>query len=231
MTSAASYGPSTLELLVIRHGQSQWNALGRGHGWGDPPLSELGETQARAAAAVVAQQGLDPGVVASDLRRARRTAELVAASAGIGPVTTMPELREHNIGAWDGRTWDEIEADWPGAKAAWVAEEIEQPPDGESRKDFHDRVWRAITAIAEQRGRGRVLVVAHGGVVRALEHMGGAQPHPIAFLSGRWFAWVGGRLRAGAVFVPQEPVGRDFEPVRPGSEIPGEPQEPAPRDR
>lgn len=211
-------GPIVVELLVIRHGQSQWNALGRGHGWGDPPLSRLGEAQAAAAAPALARQRLDAGVVASDLRRARRTAELVAAPLGLGPVTTMAELREHHIGDWDGRTWEEIEVDWPGAKDAWIAEEIERPPGGESSDEFHARVWRAISAIVRLRQRGRVLVVAHGGVVRALERMGGERPRPVAFLSGRWFEWRGGRLRAGSGFRAEAPSGRDFEPTGQGGE-------------
>lgn len=139
---------NSVELLVIRHGQSTWNALGRGHGWGNPPLSALGETQALAAVAALGHQQLDPGVVASDLQRARRTAELIAEPLGIWPVTTKAQLREHHIGDWDGHTWDEIEATSPGAKAAWVAEEIDQPPGGESRDDFHTRVQEAIVQIA-----------------------------------------------------------------------------------
>jgi 2,3-bisphosphoglycerate-dependent phosphoglycerate mutase len=216
MTSPGDLQDSPLELLVIRHGQSEWNALGRGHGWGDPPLSPLGEAQAAAAVPALARQRLGGGVVASDLRRARRTAELVAEPLGLGPVTTAPDLREHDIGDWDGHTWDEIEVDWPGAKAAWVAEEIDQPPGGESRDAFHGRVWRGVTGIAGTRPGGRLLVVAHGGVVRALERMAGVEPHPIAFLSGRWFSLADGRLHAGEPFMAEEPTGRDFEPTSRG---------------
>jgi broad specificity phosphatase PhoE len=202
-----------VELLVIRHGQSEWNALGRGHGWGDPPLSPLGESQAVAAVPAIAGQRLDAGVTASDLKRARRTAELIAEPLGLGPVATTPQLREHDIGDWDGRTWDEIEVDWPGAKAAWVAEEIHLPPNGESRDDFHARVWQAVSRVAAERPGQRVLIVAHGGVVRALERMAGAEPHAIAFLSGRWFTWSDGALRPGPHFAAEEPTGRDFEPT------------------
>ena len=217
MTASASSVAGSVELLVIRHGQSEWNALGRGHGWGDPPLSPLGEQQAVAAVPALARQRLDAQVVSSDLRRARRTAELVAEPLGIGPVTTMAGLREHNIGDWDGPTSDEIEVNWPGAKAAWVAEEVDQPPGGESRDQFHARLWQALTDIVRDRQGQRVLVVAHGGVVRALERMGGAKPHPIAFLSGRWFSWTDGRLQAGREFMAEEPTGRDLEPTGQGN--------------
>jgi broad specificity phosphatase PhoE len=201
--------PGATQILVIRHGQSEWNALGRGHGWGDPPLSPLGERQAKRAVDALRDRGLEPGVTASDLVRARRTAELVAGELDLGPVSTTPDLREHDIGDWDGKTWDEIERDWPGAKAAWVAEEIDRPPNGETRADFHARVDRAARAVAAE-GAGRRLVVAHGGVVRALEHLAGIEPTAIQFLSGRWFSYQDGRLRAGDPFSATPAEGEDF---------------------
>jgi broad specificity phosphatase PhoE len=197
-------------ILVIRHGQSEWNALGRGHGWGNPPLSALGEEQAREAVAAIKQQELEPGVVSSDLSRAARTAELVAEGAGLGEITHTADLREHDIGDWDGKTWEEIERDWPGAKAAWVAEEMDQPPNGETRQDFHARVERALRAVAEERPGARRLVVAHGGVVRALERMAGIEPTPIQFLSGRWFSYGDGQLKAGDPFDVTRREGADF---------------------
>jgi broad specificity phosphatase PhoE len=197
-------------ILVIRHGQSEWNALGRGHGWGNPPLSALGEDQARAAVAAIKEQELDPGVVASDLGRAARTAELVAEGAGLGDIIHTADLREHNIGDWDGKTWDEIERDTPGAKAAWVAEELDQPPNGETRQAFYERVQRAIHQVAEDRPGARRLVVAHGGVVRALERLAGIEPTAIQFLSGRWFSYDDGELKAGDRFEATRKEGEDF---------------------
>jgi broad specificity phosphatase PhoE len=202
--------PGPVQLLVVRHGQSEWNALGRGHGWGDPPLSELGEDQARGAVAALATQELEPGVVASDLARARRTAELVAGPLGLEPVRTTADLREHDIGEWDGRTWEEIEREWPGAKAEWVAERIDTPPGGESRAAFHQRVERALRQAVEGRPPGRFLIVAHGGVVRALERLAGIEPTPIEFLSGRWFSLDNGQLRAGDSFQATRQRGEDF---------------------
>jgi probable phosphoglycerate mutase len=202
--------PGATQLLVIRHGQSEWNALGRGHGWGDPPLSRLGEAQARAAVAALATQDLTPGVLASDLVRARRTAELVAGPLGLGPIDTNPDLREHDIGEWDGKTWEEIERDWPGAKDAWVAERIDTPPGGEPRAAFHERVERAVRKLAAERPGGRHLVVAHGGVVRSLERLAGIEPTPIEFLSGRWFSLDDGRLAGGDRFWATPPEGEDF---------------------
>jgi broad specificity phosphatase PhoE len=210
VTGEAQAPPGDTQILVIRHGQSLWNALGRGHGWGNPPLSRMGEAQARSAVARLATQDLTPGVVASDLIRARRTAELVAEPLGLEPVDTTADLREHDIGEWDGKTWEEIERGWPGAKDAWVAERIDTPPGGESRSAFHERVECALRKVAAGRPGGRHLIVAHGGVVRALERLAGIEPTAIEFLSGRWFSFDDGRLRAGDRFWATRPEGEDF---------------------
>jgi histidine phosphatase superfamily protein (branch 1) len=84
------------------------------------------------------------------------------------------------------------------------------------------RLWQALTGIVRDRQGQRVLLVAHGGVVRALERMGGAVPHPIAFLSGRWFSWTQGHL-AGREFMAEEPTGRDFEPTAKATDLPDQP--------
>lgn len=207
---AAAGDDRATHLLVIRHGQSEWNAAGRGHGWGDPPLSALGREQAQSAVAALSRQGLEPGVVSSDLVRARHTARVLADALDLGPVEVTPDLREHNIGEWDGLTWDEIERTWPGVKARWVSEELDQAPGGEHRADFHARVRRAIDRVARERPGARRLVVAHGGVVRALEDLAATQRHAIDFLSGRWFIWHRGELRAGEPFLAVQPTGRDF---------------------
>jgi glucosyl-3-phosphoglycerate phosphatase len=207
---ARAGGGQVTHLLVIRHGQSEWNALGRGHGWGDAPLSQLGREQAQAAVDALSRQKLQPGVVASDLQRAVHTARIIAEALELHPVTTDRDLREHNIGEWDGLTWDEIEQRWPGSKGRWVREEMDRAPGGESRADFHARVGRAIRRAARDQPGTRRLVVAHGGVVRALEALAGVERHAIAFLSGRWFTWADGALHAGDTFLAAQPVGHDF---------------------
>jgi len=98
-------------MLLARHGQSEWNALGRWQGQADPPLSELGRQQARAAAD---RLGTVDAIVSSDLERALATAAIIAEVLGVGPVLVEPRLRERSAGEWSGLTRDEIEADWPG---------------------------------------------------------------------------------------------------------------------
>src|SRR5437588_9392153 len=97
--------------LVVRHGQSTWNALGRWQGHADPPLSPLGEEQAAAAADRLV--GVVVEVCASDLARARRTAEIVAGRLGVS-LRLEPRLRERQAGPWTGLTHEEIAAGWPG---------------------------------------------------------------------------------------------------------------------
>jgi probable phosphoglycerate mutase len=92
-------------LLMVRHGQSTWNADGRWQGHADAPLSVLGEAQAAAAAEAIGDIDV---VVASDLARARRTAEIIADALGVGPALVDARLRERDAGAWTGLTRHEI---------------------------------------------------------------------------------------------------------------------------
>ena len=98
-------------VLLIRHGQSEWNADGRWQGQADPPLTDLGRHQALHAARNL---GTVDAIVASDLQRASETALIIADALGVGPVVLEPGLRERDAGEWSGLTRAEIERDWPG---------------------------------------------------------------------------------------------------------------------
>jgi probable phosphoglycerate mutase len=145
-------------LLVVRHGQSVWNAEGRWQGRADPPLTPLGEQQAADAALHV---GAIDAVWSSDLERARRTAEIIATSLGL-EVGIDPRLAERDAGEWEGLTRDDIEAGWPG----WLAEH-RRPPGFEPDDSVAARGMAVLTELA--RGEGRILVVSHSGVIRAVE--------------------------------------------------------------
>ena len=111
-------------LLIVRHGQSTWNADGRWQGQADPPLSALGAAQAQAAADVVPDVDL---MVASDLARARQTAEIIATARQLSAVRLDERLRERNSGDWTGFTREEIELAWPGwLDAGRLPENFEQ---------------------------------------------------------------------------------------------------------
>jgi len=157
-------------LLLVRHAQSVWNASGRWQGWSDAPLSPVGEQQARRAGAVLASLGGRPGVVAcSDLARARRTAELVAAAIGYSqPLVIDADLREQDLGAWNGLTRDEIIAGWPAELESRRNGDLGTVPGGEPGDHFRRRATGAVHRVAAL-GAAEALVVTHAGVVSVLE--------------------------------------------------------------
>ncbi len=166
-------------LLLVRHGQSTWNAETRWQGQADPPLSDLGERQARAAVAAVAGFGITR-IVASDLGRARRTAELVA-PPGVA-VQVDPALRERHAGDWTGLTRAEIEARYPG----WI-DEHRSPPGFEDDEPLLARVLPLLEGLFEDPDAPRAtLVLTHGGVIRTIERHLGAPSAPVPNLGGRW---------------------------------------------
>jgi glucosyl-3-phosphoglycerate phosphatase len=149
-----------VRLILLRHGESAWNAEGRMQGTADPPLSEAGSADARALAALV--DGLRPdAVVSSDLLRARQTAEAL----GLGDALRDPRWREAGLGRWTGRLAAEVVAEEGTAHAAWL-EGSGAPPGGEAFPDTCARVEAAIGELAAS-GVERALVVTHGGPIRA----------------------------------------------------------------
>lgn len=162
-------------ILLVRHGESEWNAIGRWQGWANPPLSELGRQQAWEASAVV---GSVDAIVASDLERALQTALIISEAIGVGPVITEEGLRERDVGDWTGLTKDEIEARWPGSYDAWRTGGMPTPPNGEHNDTIIDRVVGALGRIATEYEGAEVLAVAHGGVIRLLERHHGVETPP-----------------------------------------------------
>ena len=151
-----------LTLLLVRHGQSEWNAAGLMQGLtAHVPLSELGHAQAAEAARELA--ALLPGVlVSSDLRRAVQTAEHCARATGL-PVTTTPALREHGYGVLEGRPsrelWDVV--DWTDPH--WAAQ------GGESLAELHARVGAYLTQLSADPPAEVVALVTHGDTIRAAQ--------------------------------------------------------------
>ena len=178
-----------LNVLIARHGQSEWNALGKWQGQADPPLSDLGRAQARGAAL---QMGMFDAIIASDLDRALTTAMIIAEGIGVGPVMVEPALRERCAGEYQGLTRDEIDERFPGNLEAGV-----WPPGWEDDESVRARVDGALDRIVAEIGTGEVLVVSHGGVIYALESRLGAAHERIANLGGRWFHHDGHRWTLG----------------------------------
>jgi len=156
-------------IVLLRHAQSEWNAVGRWQGAGDPSLSALGREQAQAVASRFACAGLGfERVVASDLARALETAEIVGEQLGLA-IDRDALWRERDIGAWTGLTHQEIEARWPADYAQFRAhEEHARPGGGESNAMLRARAQRALAALRARHGGARVLVVTHRGIARML---------------------------------------------------------------
>ena len=171
-----------MDVLILRHGQSEWNAQGKWQGQADPPLTELGEQQAASAA----QQLLDIGesfdrIVSSDLKRAPHTAEIIALLLGGESVTVHTEFRERDAGIWQGLTRSEIEASWPNA-----IEEQRWPEGYEPDDSIISRVMPGLVRLAQN--NKRVLLVGHAGLIRALDRVTDAPQAAITnHLSGRWY--------------------------------------------
>ena len=151
------------QLLLVRHGQTAWNALGRLQGHTDIPLDEVGRGQARALADAIDDAGVTE-IFTSDLARARQTGEIVAAALGLPAPSLDPDLRERRYGVFEGLTGDECAARHPEAWQSYLARR-EAPAGAESRADAVARVARAVDRIAATAG-GPALVVTHGGVMR-----------------------------------------------------------------
>jgi probable phosphoglycerate mutase len=156
-----------IRVLLLRHGESEWNAQGRWQGHGDPALTELGRAQSRAAAVRLADECIER-IVSSDLARAWQTAEIVSAALRL-PFERDPRWRERDIGAWTGLTREQIQARWPEDYAHFRAhEEHARPGGGESNAMLRARAQAALAALRARHAGARVLVVTHRGIARML---------------------------------------------------------------
>lgn len=186
------------QVLVVRHGQSTWNAEHRWAGHADPPLSPSGRRTADGLARRVADLGLE-GVVASDLLRASDTALIVAEHCRLGEVEVDPRLRERRCDAWSGLTSSEIESAYPGRLDRWRRGELRDlPGDSEPWDEFADRVSAGLRAIAARGGRW--LVVSHAGAFRVIEAVLDVPAGRVGNLEGRWIAAGADGLVDGGAF-------------------------------
>ncbi len=152
--------------IVIRHGETEWNRLGRQQGHLDSPLTPLGRKQAEAMAAGLRSFRCD-GCYASDLGRARETADIIVRALGLAYETDV-RLRERHLGALQGFTYDEF--------AVHHADELERfkgsDPDfrlsgGESERDRRERHTACLEDLARRHPGRAILIVAHGGTLRS----------------------------------------------------------------
>ncbi len=154
-------------IFLVRHGETDWNRERRIQGHSDVPLNENGRMQARALSERLGRERFD-AVYSSDLARARETAQIAVAPTSL-PLIELVELREKHFGSWEGLTSDVALARFPEASTGpWG--------DGETSDEMSARVVAALRSIAAEHDGGNVLVVTHGGPVRATLRAAGSEP-------------------------------------------------------
>lgn len=153
-------------LVLVRHGESRWNAEGRIQGHACDGLSSLGHAQARVTAAALAAAYPDAEVVSSDLTRAVQTAEAVSAELA-RPFDTDKRLRERSFGAWEERLRDDVAVNDPDRWRRWlVGEDVIGEVGGETGAQLADRVAPALDdLLGATPDHGVTIVVTHGGSI------------------------------------------------------------------
>lgn len=163
-------------ISAIRHGETAWNVDTRLQGHLDIPLNEAGMRQAQHLAQALVQREAIDAIYASDLSRAHSTAQAIAQATG-HTVSTHPGLRERHFGAFQGRTFAEIEVELPEHAWHWRKRTPDWvPPDGgESLVALRERIVATVDALAARHPGQHVVMVAHGGVLdilyRAATHL------------------------------------------------------------
>ena len=156
-------------ILAIRHGETAWNVDTRIQGHLDIPLNDTGLQQARWLAQSLAGRDELHAVYASDLSRARVTAQTIADAVGLA-VTTHRGLRERSFGDFQGRTFNEIEAELPDHAHHWRKRTPQWAPPGtgESLIALRERVLATVDELAARHMGQQIVLVAHGGVMDVL---------------------------------------------------------------
>ena len=187
----------TTRFVLLRHGETHWNLESRIQGHEDSGLTPAGVAQARALAQRMKDEAFDV-LIASDLGRAMSTA------LHIGEVTHHrvipdPRLRERHYGDCQGLTYGELDHQYPDLFSSVREVDPDFPvPNGETRREFHDRIKAAFEALAREHVGKRVVVVSHGGVLAMLYRVvhaipiGTPHPIPIRNCSYNALAWKGG---------------------------------------
>ena len=155
------------EIVLIRHGETEWNLIGRWQGHADSPLSKRGISQAEALGERMLGEDVD-FIYVSDLERAQHTARLVGRPSHWS-FDLMPELRERDIGVLEGLTTDEMLIKQPEVYQSFCQKgPTYEPPGGESFCQFSDRCFSAIEKLASMHPGKKIVAVTHGGVLGAI---------------------------------------------------------------
>jgi len=168
-----------LRLILVRHGETDWNVARRYQGQTDTELNDVGREQARQVAARLADQAFD-AAYASDLKRAWETAQIIAEQTDVD-VQSEPRLREIKFGMIEGLTWAEANEKHPEVLQHWLEDRDQPPPGGESASDFTARVESLIAHLVAHHDGQTVLLVAHGGPLAEVIRLALKMPP-----EGRW---------------------------------------------
>jgi broad specificity phosphatase PhoE len=166
-------------IVLVRHGETDWNRERRFQGHADVPLNEEGRRQARVLAELLASESF-AAAYSSPLRRALETAEIIAERLGIG-FEPSAGLKEVDVGSWSGLTTTEVEQRFPDGFGHWSVSRDGGWTDGETYEELGTRVVSEVFELAERHPGERVLVVTHGGPIRSVLAIAAGLP----FGSGR----------------------------------------------
>jgi probable phosphoglycerate mutase len=154
-------------LLIARHGETEWNRIGRWQGATDVPLNDTGRAQARALAESLRGAGIQ-AVASSDLSRAAETADIVAGALGLPRIGAFAELRERGYGVFEGLTRRDCETHYAAIWSKHRPGDLIEPPGAEPVTEVVARMQRRLAALAASFAEGGpFLVVSHGGAIRA----------------------------------------------------------------
>lgn len=151
-------------VILVRHGETDWNVTGRAQGQHDQPLNERGLTQANLVGRYIRESFDVDAIWSSDLARCAQTADAVGA-----PVRLTEAIREVDFGEWEGRRWEDIRRDSPDAIDRFVSgDPTFRPPGGESMSEVVARVRHFIEETGLLKIDGDVAIVGHGGSLKCL---------------------------------------------------------------
>lgn len=165
-------------ILIVRHGESEWNVLGKWQGRADTQLTDAGRRQATEAGQRLLELGITMDrIVASSLSRARETAEIIAEHIGLDGVIIDERIVETDVGPWEGLREHEIEAAFPH-----FLRDRRTPENFEAPEAVFARATQTLSEIAAK--GGRTLVVSHSGVIRTLRRVMGVHDRRLRNLEG-----------------------------------------------
>jgi len=155
-----------MKLLLVRHGETDWNLAQRFQGHSDVPLNQVGLQQAQALKDRLSDE-IITSFYSSDLERAHETAKIIA--NGKIDLQSDSRLREVHFGDWEGLTYNEIQEKYPGQLAAWEQDVYKTaPPNGETLEALASHTQSFLNDLLLKNKDETILIVAHGGVIRVL---------------------------------------------------------------